>query len=737
MDTTVTAVAALGLQITATPTVNYIGQDLTYTITAINNGPSNATGVVLTDTLPPDITSQVTAFSSVTGVNPSIAGDQVTASFGELNVNAAAALTITVVPTPAAVSDSPLVNTATLTNNEFNPNPNTATLSTAIRPIVDLAITQFTATPSSVEFADNLTYTAIVTNNGPSPATGVTLTGLLPLNVVFGSGTWTSRAGSSATTGPVRLVGSDLIAGIGNLAVGASATVTIVVIPQHGAVGLLTATVTAKANEFDSDQEHNSASVTTTVLDGPGTLQFSAVRLHSARKRWARHHNRTPERRPAGAGLGPVQYGLDGRDTGLDYQPTTGTIVFPAGVASATIQVPVLADPYDDHNELVGLDLGAPAGGAVLGDPATATLTIQDIDPNFNSPTVSDVQWAGSATSITILVVSFSEPLTAATAANPANYDVASVGRKGSFSTLHGQNVIFECARVQPGELDRDSRSGPAAGGEPVLQPRDQRHRAERAHRHQRRQTGRRRPRPPRHQLHRVARAGHQPEVPGRRREPGQLRRSARWIPPGPAHRLRPGPALRAGRRGPAPHGRHRERREGSARQRPGLPRVLALWPGSIRKCPGQRDLTPVRDPAVSLLARSTARTTGGDARPDPGNDRTHPARRRTGSAADSDPHASAGLHQHVQESSGPPRTADRSASSQAPAVPRNLSGKSCHGVTAFQGEATARNWKWEMPSRCHSFAWSWTSVDDLAKMADAWQIKQRFSSIRTAPGMA
>ena len=31
----------------------------------------------------------------------------------------------------------------------------------------------------------------------------------------------------------------------------------------------------------------------------------------------------------------------------------------------------------------------------------------------------------------------------------------------------------------------------------------------------------------------------------------------------------------------------------------------------------------------------------------------------------------------------------------------------------------------------------SWTSVDDLAKMADAWQIKQRFSSIRTSPGMA
>ena len=55
----------------------------------------------------------MTATTSVTGVNPSIAGDQVTADFGDLNVNAAVALTITVVPTPAAVSASPLVNTAT------------------------------------------------------------------------------------------------------------------------------------------------------------------------------------------------------------------------------------------------------------------------------------------------------------------------------------------------------------------------------------------------------------------------------------------------------------------------------------------------------------------------------------------------------------------------------------------------------------------------------------------------
>ena len=303
--------------------------------------------------------------------------------------------------------------------------------------------------------------------------------------------------------------------------------------------------------------------MTTTVLDRPGTLQFSASDYTVPEN--AGLATITIVRNDGLRGQVSVQFTTVsmGATPGLDYTPTTGTIVFPAGVASETIQVPVLADPYDDHNELVGLDLGAPAGGAVLGDPATATLTIQDIDPNFNSPTVSDVQWTGSATSITSLVMSFSEPLTAATAANPANFEVASVGRKGTFSTQHGQNVIFNAPVYNPANWTVTLVPVQPLAVEPVLQPPDQRQRAERDHRHRGGRPGRRRGRPPRHQFHRVVRAGHQLEVHGRGREPGQLRRSARWIPPGPAHRLRPRPAARAGRRGPAPHGPHRERREG------------------------------------------------------------------------------------------------------------------------------------------------------------------------------
>ena len=79
-----------------------------------------------------------------------------------------------------------------------------------------------------------------------------------------------------------------------------------------------------------------------------------------------------------------------------------------------------------------------------MGTIIAATLTIQDIDPNFNVPTVTAVQWTGSAKSITTLVVSFSEPLAAATADNPANFAVAKVGRKGTFSTTHAQPLTID-----------------------------------------------------------------------------------------------------------------------------------------------------------------------------------------------------------------------------------------------------------------------------------------------------
>jgi hypothetical protein len=214
----------------------------------------------------------------------------------------------------------------------------------------------------------------------------------MPAFTTFVSGHWTQSFGTPAIGGLVDQEGSNLVADIGNLAVGSTITVTFVVTPGQDAVGSPTATVSASAAEFNQTPSAATASLTTTVEDQPGDLQFTAsiyevtetagsatitiVRTNGLRGQVSVYFTTVPINATAG----------------LDFTPASETVVFPAGVARESIQVPVLADPYDDRNELVGLAISNPTGGAALGDVTTATLTIQDIDPNPTVPMVAAVQ---------------------------------------------------------------------------------------------------------------------------------------------------------------------------------------------------------------------------------------------------------------------------------------------------------------------------------------------------------
>ena len=65
---------------------------------------------------------------------------------------------------------------------------------------------------------------------------------------------------------------------------------------------------------------------------------------------------------------------------GQDFTPVSGTLSFAAGALSRTLSVPIINDTLIDGNRSVVLTLGPPVGNAVLGQPATATLTILDND---------------------------------------------------------------------------------------------------------------------------------------------------------------------------------------------------------------------------------------------------------------------------------------------------------------------------------------------------------------------
>lgn len=127
----------------------------------------------------------------------------------------------------------------------------------------DLAITQ-TASPNSVAANANLTYTMTVTNNGPDPATSVSVTDNLPAGLTFVSCAATG-GGICGGTGNNRMVSFP------PLASGASATVTLVAKVNCPATTISnTATVSAPTTT-DLNPGNNSATASTSVTGCTGS----------------------------------------------------------------------------------------------------------------------------------------------------------------------------------------------------------------------------------------------------------------------------------------------------------------------------------------------------------------------------------------------------------------------------------------------------------------------------------
>jgi uncharacterized repeat protein (TIGR01451 family) len=122
----------------------------------------------------------------------------------------------------------------------------------------DLSLTK-TDLPDPVHIGQKLTYTVVVTNNGPDTATGVSLIDNLPKNAGFGSATTTQ---GTCTVKPAK---QQVTCSLGNITSGQSATVTIMVKPTKK--GTITNTATATATSpSDPNTANNTATQNTTVL---------------------------------------------------------------------------------------------------------------------------------------------------------------------------------------------------------------------------------------------------------------------------------------------------------------------------------------------------------------------------------------------------------------------------------------------------------------------------------------
>ncbi|MFO0966214.1 MAG: Calx-beta domain-containing protein [Gemmataceae bacterium] len=123
----------------------------------------------------------------------------------------------------------------------------------------------------------------------------------------------------------------------------------------------------------------------------PGVLSFSAPTFTVVENQPTAII--TVTRSGGSAGSVSVHYATsDGTATaGSDYTATSGTLTFADGETSKTFAVPITNDSAVENTETVTLTLSNPTGGASLGSPASATLSI-DSDDSSNQPITATFQ---------------------------------------------------------------------------------------------------------------------------------------------------------------------------------------------------------------------------------------------------------------------------------------------------------------------------------------------------------
>jgi uncharacterized repeat protein (TIGR01451 family) len=380
-----------------------------------NKGPSPATGVVAMIPLPAGV--QFVSASSSEGDAPTEQAGALTADLGGIAPGGSASVTVVIAPTPS-VSGGTVSLTASVAGDEYDSDPanNLASLSLTVAPSVDVALAM-TSTPQVLPSGQVVTFTTSVANRGSTPATGV-IVAVPPVNGL-------TFLTATPTQGTPALVSGQFFARLGNLAAGATATVTVEELAM--AAGNYTLTATVSEDQYNLDQPAASASAFAEVVESPGTVKFGSGNYEVTDQSGMAV---IPVVRMFGAsGTITVQYQTVAVNAtpGLDFIPVSGTLTLGPGQWSGSIQVPVLDDPYKAQDQFVDVTLSNPTGGALVGPPSTTLLRIHDVDPDLTPPSVSGLAWSGSSRDITSLTLTFTAPLDPAYATDDADYHLVTL----------------------------------------------------------------------------------------------------------------------------------------------------------------------------------------------------------------------------------------------------------------------------------------------------------------------
>jgi uncharacterized repeat protein (TIGR01451 family) len=239
------------------------GLTASYMVTASNispYGPSSGT-VTVNDTLPVGLTPTGASGTgwSCSVVSQTVSCTEVTALPGNSSYPP-----ITVTANVAQTAPSTVTNTAIVSGGgEINLTNDTGTNVAAVVSSADLSVTN-SASPDPVTAGNNITYTQVLTDNGPSAADNVTLVQAIPASTTFVS--MAAPAGWSCTTPSAGSTGNVVCTSL-SMTGNTAATFTMIVKVTAGTANgtVITDIATASSSVNDPNSSNNSASASTVV----------------------------------------------------------------------------------------------------------------------------------------------------------------------------------------------------------------------------------------------------------------------------------------------------------------------------------------------------------------------------------------------------------------------------------------------------------------------------------------
>ncbi len=172
------------------PATSVAGTDATWTLEVLNRGPSPATGVTLTDQLPPGLT----LVSAVPGQGTCDAGNPVTCALGSIPVGASVRVLVTARSATSLIGQE-IRNTATVHGDQPDPDPanDVSSAGTKVVPVpnpptpaqtADVAISK-RAARARVRPGGSVRYTITIRNTGKVIANDVTFCDRLPASMAY------------------------------------------------------------------------------------------------------------------------------------------------------------------------------------------------------------------------------------------------------------------------------------------------------------------------------------------------------------------------------------------------------------------------------------------------------------------------------------------------------------------------------------------------------------------------